>query len=210
MHYRSFLVALALFAACVGVSAQQATVAVEPSDEDLQAQRLALQTQRDAASARFAAQESACYERFAVNNCLQEVRRLRTATLRDLQNQDMALKALQRTRAASSKVQSQQERLDQRLQEDKERSAQDPIGAAEERLQSQAAKRESHAKTGGTSAPAPAGVGVVKAEVPDAAAQAASRSAYQSKQDEAQKRRQARDQRVREQGTPAASLPIRP
>jgi colicin import membrane protein len=54
--------------------------------------------------ARFATEEAQCYQRFAVNDCLQEVRRARRDVLADLRRQEMSINDAQRKRRAAEQL----------------------------------------------------------------------------------------------------------
>jgi hypothetical protein len=54
--------------------------------------------------ARFATEEAQCYRRFAVNDCLQEVRRARRDVLEDLRRQEMSINDAQRKRRAAEQL----------------------------------------------------------------------------------------------------------
>jgi len=52
----------------------------------------------------FAAQEVACYQRFAVNDCLNESRRLRRELMADLRRQEILINDTQRKRRAARQL----------------------------------------------------------------------------------------------------------
>ena len=54
--------------------------------------------------ARFATEEAQCYQRCAVNDCLQEVRRARRDVLADLRRQEMSINDAQRKRRAAEQL----------------------------------------------------------------------------------------------------------
>lgn len=59
---------------------------------------------RGAEQTRFAAEEAQCYQRFAVNDCLLEVRRARREVLADLRRQEMSINEAQRKRRAAEQL----------------------------------------------------------------------------------------------------------
>ncbi len=62
------------------------------------------------AQAQFAAQETQCYARFAVNDCLAEVRGHRREVLGDLRRQEISLNDAQRKRRAADQLLRSDER----------------------------------------------------------------------------------------------------
>jgi colicin import membrane protein len=53
-----------------------------------------INAQREHAEAEFAAQEKACYQRFAVNSCIETARKHRRDALAELRRQEIALKTV--------------------------------------------------------------------------------------------------------------------
>ena len=94
--------ALALAAVCGLVLAQplvpDAVVAREA------AEHARIRKERGDAQARFLAQDVQCYQRFAVNDCLGEVRTQRRAVLAELRRQEISLNEAQRKRRAAEQL----------------------------------------------------------------------------------------------------------
>ena len=89
------------------------------------AERVRISAERSRLEANFALEDSACYKRFLVNNCLDEVKARRRDTLADLRRQEIVLndesrkakaaEQLQKTEVKSSPEKLQQE-ADKRVQ----------------------------------------------------------------------------------------------
>jgi hypothetical protein len=70
--------------------------------EESEKQRIRLFRSQE--EARFAAEEVQCYQRFAVNDCLTQVRRARRDVLADLRRQEMSINDAQRKRRAAQQL----------------------------------------------------------------------------------------------------------
>ncbi|MDO5087862.1 MAG: hypothetical protein Q4D74_09705, partial [Comamonadaceae bacterium] len=70
----------------------------------LASERARIATTRAAADQRFADAEPACWQRFAVNDCLQRARVERRQALAALRQQELALNAQERRRAAGARL----------------------------------------------------------------------------------------------------------
>lgn len=68
------------------------------------AQRLAINAKRQQLEAGFAAEDALCYERFAVNNCLQKVNVKRQVSMADLRRQDVLLNDQERKRHGAQEI----------------------------------------------------------------------------------------------------------
>lgn len=94
---------LALFVLLsAGTLAQEAPVPTLQQAEARERERI--RQFRVAEQARFAAEEAQCYQRFAVNDCLQEVRRARRDVLADLRRQELSINDAQRKRRAAEQL----------------------------------------------------------------------------------------------------------
>ena len=94
--------ALALAAVCGLVLAQPVvpdTVFAREADEHAR-----IRKEREDAQVRFLAQDVQCYQRFAVNDCLGEVRAQRRAVLAELRRQEISLNDTQRKRRAAEQL----------------------------------------------------------------------------------------------------------
>lgn len=89
------LVTLCLFICLFGVQAQTGSVAEEVS-ANMAARREALNKQIQAIEALHDERQRACWQRFAVNDCLREVRRSRHAALDPLRSLELELNEQER------------------------------------------------------------------------------------------------------------------
>lgn len=71
---------------------------------DAETERARIQTERKAAETRFSQQEAACYARFIVTKCLEDVRLSQRHLLDDLRRQTVVLNDLERQKKALSKI----------------------------------------------------------------------------------------------------------
>lgn len=71
---------------------------------DMAAERTRIQTERERAESRFREQELACYARFSVTDCLQDVRLNRRLLLDDLRRQTVVLNDMERRKKSISKI----------------------------------------------------------------------------------------------------------
>lgn len=89
------------------------------------ATRERISSARSVAEVEFAAQEKACYQRFAVNDCLHAARAKRRAALADLRREEIALDDADRQRRAAERLHTLEERAAERAE------VQDPARAGE-------------------------------------------------------------------------------
>lgn len=71
---------------------------------DILAERVRIQAERGAGEARFIEQEAACYAKFAVTDCLQEVRSQRRHLNDDLRRQTVLLNDMERSKKVLMKM----------------------------------------------------------------------------------------------------------
>jgi len=86
----------------------QALIATAPPEGQplapwLDAQRARIAAERDVATQRYEATEKACWQRFAVNDCLQQARVQRRTALDRLRQQELAINDLERQRQADAR-----------------------------------------------------------------------------------------------------------
>lgn len=186
----------AVFAA--GVAAQSAAPL---DDAGSAAQRARIQAEREAQNAVYDAQDDACLERFAVTDCQNQVAKRRRAALAGLKRQEIALNDAVRQQRAQEQIQRTQEKRGGRAAEDAstgQTTQQDrPQARADKEAQKPQAvsSRERQAKP---------------VQGLDAQVRAEKRKAYADKQEALVKKRQERDKRLQEHGSPKTPLPIPP
>lgn len=124
------------------------------------AERLRINTERARLEAAFAMEDTACYKRFLVNNCLEEVKVRRRDALADLRRQEIVLndearkakaaEQIQRTEDKSSadKLQQESDRRAQAGKDFEERMARDKQKAADRETQQAGEKAKAEASAG--------------------------------------------------------------
>lgn len=86
--------------------------------QQVDAQRRAISQKRTQLESGFAAEDAVCYQRFAVNSCLNEVNERRRAAMADLRRQDVLLNDEERKRRGAEQVRRVEEKqLDVKQQE---------------------------------------------------------------------------------------------
>ena len=84
---------------------------------NIQTERLRIEAQRRDYELHYAQEEAACHARFAVTDCLQEVRVRRRESLDDLHRQDLLLKAVERQRRTLQQMERIKEKSSDRTLE---------------------------------------------------------------------------------------------
>ena len=108
-------IVLGLLVTCFGVQAQTST----------DAERLRISTERTKLDAAFALEDTACYKRFLVNNCLDEVKTRRRDALADLRRQEIVLNDEARKIKATEQLQKIEDKsAPEKLQQESDRRAQ--------------------------------------------------------------------------------------
>ncbi len=115
MTLRSSLAVFLVLAFGAGVAvAQTAVPEVAPSAraplKNYQPERDRIAAERRAVEARFQQEEAACYQRFAVDNCLRDSRARRRAQTDDLKRQEAAINDIERKRRGAEQL----KRLDEK------------------------------------------------------------------------------------------------
>ncbi|WP_296470871.1 hypothetical protein [Rhodoferax sp.] len=163
-----------------------------------QVQQQSITAERSRAEADFARQEQACYDRFVVQSCLDQVAAKRRVLERELKRQEASLNAAQRQQRAQEQLQRSAEKARER-----EAPVAEQPDATAERLLAQHEKQEAHRQVSPPSMTASKPTAVA----PSLAEQAALRDAYAAKQRAAQERRAARDKRLRDSKEARPALP---
>jgi hypothetical protein len=170
------------------VSAAWAQAAPEPQASDLDAE------------------EAACYQRFAVSGCLNDVRSKRRALQASLRRQEAAAHEREfAARAAEQRARSQQ-KVEERQHTDQERLRGNAASEQAQRLQAQQDKQASHLAQ---SQQAPASAAATpQATGPTAAEQAANRANFARKQADAEHRKEAIAKRAADKASVPLPLPL--
>ena len=92
----------------------------------LQAERARITAERARINARFAAEERACHQRFAVNDCLRASRASQRTELDELRRQEVALNDAERQRKGAEQLQKLDDKQRERALDQLNRSAAEP------------------------------------------------------------------------------------
>lgn len=178
---------------------------------DIEGERRRIQADRTREEARFAGEDAACYARFAVTDCLREVRVRRREVLDDLRRQEVAINDAERKRKAQEQIERIEERSSaQRLEEEatSRLRAREAQQEREDRASQKAAAAQ-NAKSGqppGKSIPQKS---VEQGRTADEIAE--EQKQYKEKLREAQEHRASREKsRSEKSGTPPKPLPPTP
>lgn len=185
------------------LAAGQAPLTDEGDPARIERERTRIGRERQAEETRFAAQEANCYQRFAVNDCLREVRVRRRAALEELRRQEVLLNDAERQSQAADQIRRLEEKHSPqaRREEDERRAtAREDLRQRLERAETKQSERAAY-QGQGTRARPPA----APASVPGRAAQA--RQEFDDKQRQAQERRAKRDKALADK---AGQPPVRP
>ena len=107
---KTFILALWMVLAAVPVRAQLDTGADHSDALRESEERERIRQTRASQQAQFTAQDARCYARFAVNDCLAEVRSNRREVLGDLRRQEISLNDAQRKRRGAEQLLRSDER----------------------------------------------------------------------------------------------------
>lgn len=178
-------------------------IAAHSESKDYEGERTRIEAQRQQQSRELDALEQACHTRFAVTDCVNRVRSLRRQRLAVLDQRIAQINSEQRLEQAEQSRQIRKKKLVELQRRDAERSA---------TAVSAAAQSPTNAREAGL--PSVERRGQDRAAKPDNTADAATRAARQArflrKQQEAQERRQLRDQRLKDPVPPHLALPLPP
>ena len=198
-------IVLTLLLSCFGVQAQTST----------DAQRLRISAERSKLEAAFAVEDTACYQRFLVNSCLDDVRARRRDALADLRRQEIVLNDNVRKAKAAEQLQKIEDKsAPEKLQQEADKRAQ-AVKDFEERMareKQKMADREAlqageKAKSDATAARIKSNQGKETARTAKQAAVAEERTKYSERQEQA-KERQARYAREKASQVKAPSSPL--
>jgi hypothetical protein len=182
----------------------------DDSPTDIGAQRSRLVRERSVAEKQFAADRQDCENRFAVTACLDRAKARRRSTLDDLSRQKTVLDDIQRKQRAAAR----QREVEHHLREADDRAAAAPRLLTVVRVPRSASAKASRASASAGVNAAASAARPVDGIDPDAARrEAASRQAYEKRQNESQTHREAVERRNAEQAAKragAAGLPDPP
>ena len=201
--------AAGLMMLCFGLQAQTSS----------DAERLRITTERTDLEAGFALEDTACYKKFLVNRCLDEIKARRQIALADLQRQETVLNAEARKAKAADQLQKTQDKSSpDKLQQDADNRAQAVKDSDERTARNKQKNADRVALQGGEKASAQASAGRLQNNQDKAAARDAKQTAtakelkkYNDRQAQALERqaRYARD-KASQTKAPAKPLPAQP
>ncbi len=169
-----------------------------------QAERVLVSAKRAEQESIFQRQQEACYQRFAVNDCLIQARRERREVLDELRRRDVLLNALERETRAIDEINRIASNLSPERQQQRAEQAEQ---ARTEALDRQTRNDEKNAER--LNAPlATDQRPLVDPKLASPSELARNERAYTDKLAEAQKRKADLEKRLRQQGKAAESLPL--
>jgi colicin import membrane protein len=194
---------------CFGLGAQ-AQLTVPISETQANAEQARISSAREALEARYATEESGCYQRFAVNDCLREVRVRKRVSMESLRRQEIVLSDVKRkTRALEHSKQAEEKASPAALKHEADRRESAQIQHKERMNRAQQKKVETLEREKQTSMPtsqSPVEVGSSPKALGDQ-----SQKAFDEKQRIAQERKAQRDKSLADKsGKPTNPLPSYP
>lgn len=205
MMHRAGAVFVAMVLLLASAWGQEAAVsAMDRFDQELQR----IGSVRDQKTAELDAQDAACLNQFAVTDCQNKVAARRRQILADLKRQESTVKDAQRRQKAADQIQRSADKAAEKAQREAELQASEKGESESVRQKAQDEKVQSHRQQAKPAEPKASGPKVASGL--DAEAQAKNRAVYQEKMQATEKRRQERDQRVRDHGTGGPPLPATP
>lgn len=88
------------------------------SEAWFEAERARIQQERDALELSFQGEETACYQRFAVTDCMVKIRAVRREALADLRRQEISLNSTEAKRKAAEQIARLEQKSSQQAQAD--------------------------------------------------------------------------------------------
>lgn len=175
----------------------------EPIDE-----RASIEAQRQEISQRLDAQELACQQKFAVTDCVNQVRKQRRELLSSLKKQETRLNdADRRARAQEQRRVTDEKSATHSANGDASGPAPE-LSTLQQRQKLQDEKRQDHASW--ARQPVSAVLEPLKSTGPDASTREKNRTDYAKRLEAARQRKLDRDKRVLEKGKAVESLPVPP
>lgn len=189
----------------------------QPAQDDaaiatLEAQRARIEQDRKREEARYAREEAACYQRFAVNDCLREIRVRRRATFEDLKRQETTLNDAERKIRAGEQVDRTDEKATIKASQEEADKRAAALRDSQERVERAAQKKAERQKDVEQKASTPPRVRNATTDAPSAESKAEKKTQFEEKQRQAIERKAERDKALAEKkaGKPPSTLPERP
>ncbi len=194
---------------CFGLCAQ-AQLLAPISEAQAQAEQARINNEREGFEAQYALQEAACYQRFAVNDCLREVRARKRVSMEALRRQEIILNDVKRkTRALEQAKRAQEKASPAALKQEADSRESAQIQRKERLDRAQQKKTEALQREMQTGAVTNQRPGAEESPAKGASAQA--QQAFEEKQRSAQERKAQRDKSLTEKSAkPVRPLPDQP
>lgn len=138
---KQFLIAIVFIASCAAATGQTATIS---EDQAADAERAAISAERSRSEAAYLQEQKACYQKFAVNDCLRDAGGRHRKLAADLRHREIALNDAQRKRQAAEQARSRQEKAEAERQKQAGQQSGDQQTKAAQDLQ----KRQERAASG--------------------------------------------------------------
>jgi colicin import membrane protein len=202
-----FLLVFAMFFAALAATAQE-------EDARVKAERARIAAERKQAEDAYAAQETTCYARFAVTDCLKAAKAQRRVLLADLRRQEISLNDAQRKRQAAEHLRELEERASPQSQQE---AADKRAKALADQHQREAGAAEKASERARTAASAPGNAGAREAQEQHKRVEAGSARTrkdqeaaenvkrYEQRQQEAKEHKEDLAKRAAERNKPPAS-----
>ena len=198
------LLLVALLASCCVRAQNMAGEGVESPAQS----RGAIENLRIQKTEEFDRIQHACYQKFAVNDCLSTLNAQRRQLMADLKRQEEAISSSERMQKAAEQLQ----RLEQKKRDAEQRNAEakpvDPIVVEYEKRHSQQEKADQHQQKAAENSPREPKIRA--SEVPAPSVLRQRQAAYAQKIAEANRRKADRDKRMLEQNPTIQGLPKPP
>lgn len=165
-----------------------------------------IDAERAREGAAFDAQDSGCYQRFAVSTCLKAVQTKRIAVMNALRRQEAVLHDAERRQQGVDQLQRLGKKAEEKTATDAQAQKDADALAAEDKLQAQQEKRTEHAAKATTGSAAP--LALHETSAPNLQEQSLNRDSYARKLADAEKKRQSiAKQRSDRTGKPLPTVP---
>lgn len=177
----------------------------------IEAERARIQQDRMREERRYATEDAACYQRFAVTDCLRAVQIRRRETFDELRRQEILLNDLERKRRGAEQLGRIEEKAsEQTMQQDAQRraAAQQEQKERQERTIQKNTERMNSAKDKDVAGHR---TRTLEPGAHDAVTRAEEKKIFDEKQRQAQERKASRDRNLKEKsGSPSKPLPEQP
>lgn len=190
-----------------------ASAALAQEPDALQAELDRIQAERTRQETLFAQEDAACYQRFAVNDCLRKVKVRRRVVMEDLRRQEVAVHDEQRRLRGVEQLQRLEEKNSPAAQREAAEKREAAMQAHQERLERAEQKQVDKLQAEKDRQATPARTERDKAaDRPTAESRSADRQEFEEKQRQAQESRARRDKALADKAgkPPVPSLPTPP